>query len=262
MNGEGVSQQIRTYCLIAGALWFVAIGRTAAQQPPEWLYTPPQHPGILFSAGVSALYRSDSLSFRNARLNALENLAKQYRVRIVSKRAERRYGGRALSYGYTLEYVDTLVFRRCLEHSVTVDSLIRGSYAYLLLAVAEDLARPKMPDNLAPSYVSPGTGPPEWVYQLPHQEGIVFGVGISLPYRHIDDAWANSAKQARREIAMNLLTQKSYLENEQVSEGGTVYSKWSEGQTEITLAQCIIKERWYDPKEKLYYTLAEYKLSQ
>jgi len=195
-------------------------------------------------------------------LNALENLAKQYRVRIVSKRAERRYGGRALSYGYTLEYGDTLVFRRCIEYSVTVDSLIRGDYAYILLAVAEDLTTPKVPADLAIAYSSSGATPPEWVYRLPHQEGVLFGVGISLPYRHIDDAWANSAKQARREIALNLLAQKSYLENERVSDAGTVYSKWSEGQTEITIAQCIIRARWYDPKEQLYYTLAEYKLSQ
>lgn len=247
-------------CYIVSTLWLV--GWAAAQQPPAWLYAPPQHPRIIFSAGMSPLYRTDSLSYRSARFNALEGLGKQYQVRIISKRAERRSTGRSISYGYTLELVDSLVYIRCFLHAATVDSMIRGNHAYILLAIQEDLSNPETSEFQTTDQVPLNSDPPEWVYRMPHQQGYLYGVGVSLPYRHVGDAWANSAKQARREIALTLEAQKSYFENEQVAEGGTTYDKWSEGQTQITLTHCLIKERWYDPKEQLYYTLIEYKLPE
>ncbi len=243
-------------------IWTIALcGQANGQSGPQWLYRPPQITGYIFGVGISPLYREDSLSFQNARLNAIEELTKQYQVRIVAKRAERQLTSRSLSYQYTLESIDSLHYWQCYGNAVAIDSVLTDQYAYILLCISNDLARPSSVE-LPPPVYQPHNGDseiPSWINNPPTQPGVVYGVGLSQPYRQEDDAWANSVTQARRDIAFSIMADRSYLESDNNSGRWSYYSKWSETEAEIILRNNYIRARWYDSQLNLYYTLIEFK---
>ncbi len=252
---------LRTGVTILG-IW-LCLASAFGQTDPDWLYTPPQHPDYIYGVGISPLYRSDSLSYRNARLRGIEDLAKQAEVQIVSKRAEARTAGKTLSYGYTLEVVDSLIYQKCMACAVSLDSLMTDHYAFVLIGVPRELEPDRVPipfirENLRKRR---NRRPPAWIHTLPTKKNWIYGVGISQAYRRENEAWENSAKQARREIALTVQAKRSYLEDESVSDRGTRYKKWSEATTTLTLSHNRIQHRWYDAKNGLYYTLIAFPLS-
>ncbi len=254
-----MGRYIRTIGILS--LILIVSGQSVGQPRPQWLYTPPQNPDLLYGVGISPLFRADSLTYRNARLNAIEELTEQYRVKIISKRVEKRFGGRSLSYGYTIEVIDSVYYRRCYRNARALDSIQTRDYAYILMAVDSDLSPPgedMILPGISGEYQSSEI--PGWVRQLPHRAGFLYGIGISPRYRDEDDSWNNSAKQARREIALTLWARRAYLENENVSGRGTFYQKWSEAQTDLVLERNRIIARWHDVKRQLFYTLIEYPL--
>jgi len=241
-------------------IWIIALcGRTNGQSGPQWLYQPPQITGYIFSVGISPLYREDSLSFQNARLNAIEELTKQYQVRIVAKRAERQLTSRSLSYQFIIESIDSLHYWQCYGNAVVLDSILTSQYAYTLLYVANDLSRPSS-NQISAVFTQSGVGErekPDWINNPPTEPGVIYGIGLSQPYRQEDDAWANSATQARRDIAFTIMADRSYLEHNNNTGRWSYYSRWSEAETELILRDSYIRSRWYDPRNNLYYTLIE-----
>jgi len=261
IKGAGVVQH--TYITWALLLILLIVAQSVGQPRPQWLYTPPQNPDLLFGVGVSPLFRTDSLTYRNARQNAIEEIVEQYRVQVISRRAERRCGGRSFSYEYTLELIDSVYYRQCYRNARALDSIRTEDYVYILMAVHGDLSLPDK-DIVASGISSENRSDeiPGWVRQLPNRPGYLYGLGISPRYRNEDDSWDNSAKQARREIALTLRARRAYLQNDDVYNWGSFYQKWSEARTDFILEQSKIIARWYDAKRQLFYTLMEYPLSQ
>jgi len=241
-------------------IWIIAFcGLVNGQSRPQWLYQPPQVTGYIFSVGISPLYRADSLSFQNARLNAIEELTKQYQVRIVSKRAERQLTSRSLSYQYTIESIDSLHYWQCYKNAIVLDSVLTSEYAYMLLCVTSELSKPssiQLPLTFS-RFDDEGREKPSWINNPPEKPGVIYGIGLSQPYRQEDDAWANSVTQARRDLAFSIMADRSYLESNSNSGRWSYYSKWSETETELILRNNFIRARWYDTVNDLYYTLIE-----
>lgn len=237
----------------------------AAEDVPAWLIMPPQSSSDIYAAGISPRYLSDSLSFSRARQEAVTSLAKQIRVEVQTKFAEVERGPGIRSYGYTIETVDSTILRRCRGDARTVDSLLIDRYAFVLVSLPRDRKTRSSSDHSVSGAIlsldSLGITP-DWTASPPQQPDIIYGVGISRPYRSMADAWTHSAREARREIAMSLSMKKALLATERINPKMSWYEEWSEDIADVTLEYATIQERWYDPVRKIYFTLVAYPHNQ
>lgn len=232
------------------------------QMIPDWVYHPPRSPTHLYGVGISSLYSDESISFKEARVNAIESLTKQYHIRITAKLAEVQDGSIVAGREYSYETMDSLHYLKVFQNAVQIDSFSNGRDVFVLMAVAHNLSPSENEMRLRNvRYIDKSESRsihPEWVTVHPQKKGYIFGVGVSARYRKMGDSWARSAEEARVEIAMALGVKHGSLERDYV--GTDSYTiKWLEQTVDVELWGARIIERWYNPREKLFYTLVETK---
>ncbi|MCF7802995.1 MAG: LPP20 family lipoprotein [Candidatus Marinimicrobia bacterium] len=256
-----ITRQVSRKCLVFGWIVFLFFPLSiTAQAPPAWLYNPPRDASHLYGVGIAPYYTSDSLTYVMARQHAVSELTKQYSTSVKSKLAESQHTGKVLSFGYTTETVDSSNFQRCAANAIVIDSARTTEYYYVLVSIGRNLGTPDASEVSLGEQAYPSGEEPAWITAVPESPGAIYGIGISKPYMEVPQAWEQSAKEARREIAMTLSARKSSLRKEQITDAGTYHRKWSEDVTNVTLHRNIIVGRWYDTDKHLYYTLIEYPL--
>ena len=234
------------------------------QKAPDWFYHPPRGAHHLYSTGLAGRFLSDSLSYVIAKNQAIEQLAKHYSVTITAKYAESQHGSRVRSRGFTTEAIDSTAYWKIYANATLVDSLTIAGNLFLLMAVDTTLKVPEnaMGFNNSRKLIRPPDTVPDWVKKPPSGEEHIYGVGISEKYMELSDAWEQSARAARQEIAMYFSMQKSSLTREKVNQFGTYHRKWSEDVSMVQLEKTRILERWYDGDHELFYTLMSAPLPQ
>ena len=249
------------------AVFFVFTSFFQAQEKPTWYFSPPQSDNLLYATGLSPQYQKPEDSFAAAQENAIGNLTREIKVRLISGLASVSGLGSYLKQSFAIEFIDSTIYNAVSKNAVPIDSINYDGYTYYLMAIKHNLEKPTARNinqwrksNASLRYYYNDKGKPAWLNILPKSKGIIFSVGMSSNYLNLNDCWDNSAKDARVNLAKEIQVQiKS--KNVRYKTGVTSQNKkWLEETTNVELNDTRIVERWYDKNKNLYYTLIEHKL--
>ena len=201
----------------------------------------------------------DSISYKYAYLNAVDNISRQVKVHIRSRFADHGSGGRLRSIDFVKEEMDSLVFSRILKNAHIIEKLITMNTAYMLIGINNDLSSGEVTYSIKQSYWPKSKNPPDWISSAPVKRGFIYGIGMGDPYNEEGRSWDESAKQARLEVAKELNLKLDKLLIDEMNNHFTSTSYWYEEEVGITLEGCRIKDRWYDTDNQIFYTLVEKK---
>ena len=251
------------YHLIISYILFFSV--CLGENIPFWVKHPPKHNDYLYGVGISNRFVDDQDSFSEAKIGAVENISRQFQVQIIAGLARVSSGSVSSSEYFTHQIIDSTSYRRINNNMIVIDSILTNDNALILSIINKDLSMPsidKIQHNdfkFIKKYSERNNPNPSWIEDIPIKEGYIYGIGEGYRYTNLKDSWDNSAKKARLNVAQQVETSHSSLHMNY--KGLTsVNIKWIEERTNVILHNSVIRERWYDKQNNLYYTLVEYPL--
>ena len=241
------------------ALSFCLVSFPWCQSLPGWFFNPPNDNQYYFGIGISQQYSVQNTAFSEARQQAALCIAQEIDINISGALADVSSGSIGLSKSYSHIEIDTLLLAKIKNNIIVLDSSLSQNEAVMLVALRKDLKKPNK--NLKTFIKTKGLSQskPKWILRSPEKKNHVYGVGYGVRYRSTMDSWANSAKQARLDLAMQKQTRlKSLLMNRTTNASSTI--EMIEQKVNLRLKGSRIIERWYDERTSIYYTLIEYQI--
>ena len=249
------------------AAFFIVTSFFKAQEKPTWYFSPPQSDNLFYAIGLSPKYQNDKDSFAAAQENAIGNLTREIKVRLISGSASVSSSSSYLEQSYAIELIDSTIYNSVSKNAVPIDSINYDGYAYYLMAIRRNLKKPVassinqwIKSDVSLRDYDNEKGKPTWISILPKRKGIIFSVGMSSNYLHLNDCWDNSAKNARVNLAKEIQVRIKSMSVDYETGVISQHKEWIEETTNVELNDTPIIERWYDKNKNLYYTLIEHKL--
>jgi len=244
------------------ALILCLVSFVYSQNLPGWFYLPPNHQDRFYGIGISYKYSDHQEAFNDARIEAINYIAYQIQLSIVSGLASVSSGSKILTKNYTKVDIDPLLVEKIGKNIVVLDSLIQNNQATMLITINKDLSKTEKfyynPVRINTKKLDHQTAP-KWITKPPKAAGYFYGVGYGSRYKNAKDSWNDSMRKAHLDIAqqksienksLHLISQQRYTQD----------IKWLEQNTNTTVKHSRIIERWYDKRTDIYYTLVKKKI--
>ena len=264
---QGLSENWGAWLRCQVAVFFVFTSFFQAQEKPTWYFSPPQSDNLLYATGLSPQYQKPEDSFAAAQENAIGNLTREIKVRLISGLASVSGSGSYLKQSFAIEFIDSTIYNAVSKNAVPIDSINYDGYTYYLMAIRRNLKKPAassinqwIKSDASLKYYDNEKKTPAWISILPKRKGIIFSIGMSSNYLHLNDCWDNSAKNARVNLAKEIQVRIKSMSVDYETGVLSQRKEWLEETTNVELNNTRIIERWYDKNKNLYYTLIEHKL--
>jgi len=244
------------------ALIFCLVSFIYSQNLPGWFYSPPNHQDRFYGVGISYKYSDHQEAFNDARDESINYIAYQIQLSIISGLASVSSGSKVLTKNYTKVDIDPLLVEKIRKNIAVLDSIIQNNQATMLIAINKDLTKAEKiyykPISINTKKLVHKTAP-KWITEPPKAAGYRYGVGYGSHYKNAKDSWNDSMQEAFLDIAqqksikiksLHLISQQRYTQD----------IKWLEQNTNTTLKQSRVIERWYDKRTNIYYTLVKKKI--
>jgi len=244
------------------ALIFCLVSFIYSQNLPGWFYSPPNHQDRFYGVGISYKYSAHQEAFNDARIEAINYIAYQIQLSIVSGLASVSSGSKVLTKNYTKVDIDPLLVEKIGKNIVVLDSIMQNNQATMLIVINKDLSKTEKiyfnPLAINTKKLVHKTAP-KWITEPPKAAGYFYGIGYGSRYKNVKDSWNDSMQEAFLDIAqqksidnksLHLISQQRYAQD----------IKWLEQNINTTLKQSRVIERWHDKRADIYYTLAEHQM--
>ena len=211
---------------------------------PAWFLQTPGGGERPLAVGYAPAYETPENAFREAREDALRNLAMGVRVRIRGEHAfESVVEGTAYRGSNIKESVEESILESLAEDVAYLDSTVVNGTTLVLAGTAleEVVGTPSVPEE-----------PPAWIRSLPSAPGYDHAMGSCVPYFYPRSSWAEAERQARIQLALTrdsrlgALSSLSDRHSRQVTVEGT----------DVLLSGFQVIARYHDPRDGGYYVLA------
>jgi len=226
-------------------------GASAQELIPSWFEKLPDPPARMkFEVGYAGKYTTEKRAKAAAVDSGLKNLAKQIQVRLqfdIEEIGDGRF--RLLNPSFKESY-EGIHLRTVEENYSVVDSLITNDGYYVLLAYPT-----KKNLHVGDSGAQKWGSRPEWINDLPHEKGFVYGVGMVAKYRSWLRAWYDADEYARFDLGKNLKITAESIFASRRDNRTTVESVILKQSYDLILQNATIVARWHDTQNDAYYSL-------
>ena len=204
---------------------------------PKWFRQPPT--SFLSAVGYARTYYDRQSSVDVATENAIEQLARQLQVNISSEVI-------AMNDQQAEKFRETIsegLCQRIAKSHYVLNTFVTPKLTLVLISEQER----SISDKITPV----SKNEPDWLYQIPNENGYEYGVGSSNLTYFPETAWQKAEKRAIIDLAANLHSKIGSVN----SYSKTYHQNISSSKTKIQLQNVLVIARWFSIQDGSYHVL-------
>ncbi len=239
------------FCLFTIALVLGLKNLAFAQEcVPSWFEKLPEVEGIRLAVGYSGKFTNEAGAKSAAVQLAHKNMTKQISIRLQFDIEELADGRIRLLNPSFKEFYEGSILNAVESNSSVIDSTItvEGYFVLLAFPAIEYLPIPNACDK-------PWNIRPDWIENLPQEDGYVYGIGIVARYRNWVRAWQDADEYSRFDLGKNLQVNTESIHAVQRNNRTTIESVILKQTYDLTINDATIVARWLDTDNGIYYSL-------
>jgi hypothetical protein len=235
-------------------LMFVMFGSLQAQVYPNWFLNQGQvrcRTKIVSVINSPSLYRDSAISV--AFRKSCELLAKYTNVKVIGGQAfwTTEAGVSSMGAHYEEDY-DSSLAERYEEKLAVLDYFVDQQK---LIVLAGDTSLCSIDDKVKEKILVTKLKQPQWVEDLPDDNGYYYGVGTSEEYYYEPSSWERAEHNAFMALARTAHSTVQSMQKKNSVESQDVFNE----DVDVTLQNIEIAARWRDVKKKIFYVLGRVK---
>ncbi|HPC35043.1 MAG TPA: hypothetical protein P5268_01885 [Candidatus Marinimicrobia bacterium] len=217
---------------------------------PSWFEELPEVTGVRLAVGYSGKFTNEFSAKSTAVQLARKNMAKQISIRLKFDVEELADGRLRLLNPSFKEFYEGAVLNAIESNSTVVDSAITTDGYFVLLAfpAVEYFSLPDAGDKT-------WSVRPDWIENLPEEDGYVYGIGMVARYSNWVRAWQDADEYARFDLGKNLQIEAESIHAVQRDNRTTIESVILKQSYDLTIEGATIVARWLDTANGVYYSL-------
>jgi hypothetical protein len=220
---------------------------------PSWFKKLPETPsGIYLDVGMVGLFSRDSRAREYALNRAAKNIAKQIEMGLKFELSTQSDGRFILGLPDFEEIYEESIYNEVRSNIVVLDSMFTKKHRYYLIQYPATRGKIKIHSEK----VSWGEKP-DWVNLPPQSKKYYYGTGQLANYISVIRAWDDTDSFARFALGKNICINVAELRKEKQTDQSHLLRQYTTQCYDINISGCKIVERWYDKKNKAYYSLSK-----